>query len=86
MILFSSYSDKFWKHRLEWFQLQSEAGLLGEIDYKKTGNGVIVCKDGFTTTTIGREQFRELTARFDNIYVDITEVDESSIFCVISRK
>ncbi|KPJ72342.1 hypothetical protein AMJ52_06575, partial [candidate division TA06 bacterium DG_78] len=29
LVLFSSYSDKFWKHRLEWFQLQAEAGLLG---------------------------------------------------------
>jgi ubiquinone/menaquinone biosynthesis C-methylase UbiE len=85
-ILFSSYSGKFWKHRLKWFRLQSEAGLLGEIDYEKTGNGVIVCKDGFTATTISMEQFKELTSRIDNINVNIIEVNESSIFCVISPK
>jgi 2-polyprenyl-6-hydroxyphenyl methylase/3-demethylubiquinone-9 3-methyltransferase len=54
-VLFSSYSEKFWKPRLEWFQLQSEAGLLGEIDYEKTKDGVIVCKDGFTATTVSPE-------------------------------
>ncbi|MBI3189515.1 MAG: class I SAM-dependent methyltransferase, partial [Ignavibacteriales bacterium] len=48
VVLFSSYSEKFWKHRLEWFQLQSNAGLVGVIDNEKTGNGTIVCKDGFT--------------------------------------
>lgn len=46
-LLFSSYSPKFWKERLRWFELQAAEGLLGEIDYEKTGNGLIVCKDGF---------------------------------------
>ena len=32
-ILFSSYSNRFWEDRLEWFQLQSKYGLIGEIDY-----------------------------------------------------
>ncbi|NJD22911.1 MAG: class I SAM-dependent methyltransferase, partial [Melioribacter sp.] len=36
IVLFSSYSEKFWNNRLEWFQLQSNAGLLGEIDFEKT--------------------------------------------------
>ena len=45
-VLFSSYSDKFWEERLKWFEMQSEAGLLGEIDYERTRSGVIVCKDG----------------------------------------
>ncbi|GAI13572.1 unnamed protein product, partial [marine sediment metagenome] len=57
IILFSSYSDKFWKDRLEWFQLQSENGLLGEIDYEKSRNGTIICKDGFKATTIRPHQF-----------------------------
>jgi ubiquinone/menaquinone biosynthesis C-methylase UbiE len=83
-ILFSSYSGKFWKHRLEWFKIQSEAGLLGEIDYEKTCNGVITCKDGFTATTVGSKKFKELTSGIDNISVDIIEIDESSIFCIIS--
>jgi len=81
-ILFSSYSDKFWDDRLEWFKLQSEAGLLGELDPEKTGDGVIVCKDGFTGTTVRPEQFLSLTAGL-NVYVQLVEVDESSLFCEI---
>jgi SAM-dependent methyltransferase len=83
-VIFSSYSDKFWKDRLEWFRLQSKAGLVGEIDYEKTGTGTIVCKDGFTATTVGSDQFRELTSKFD-VYAKIIEVDESNLFCVITR-
>jgi len=59
--IFSSYSDKFWEHRLEWFHLQSQAGLLGEIDQEKTGDGIITCKDGFTGTTVRPYQFQSLT-------------------------
>ena len=29
VIFFSSYSDKFWSYRLQWFQVQSNAGLIG---------------------------------------------------------
>jgi len=83
-ILFSSYSEKFWNHRLEWFRLQSEAGLLGEIDYEKTKNGIIVCKDGFTATTVNPEQFISLTSDL-NVNTKIVEVDESSVFCEMRR-
>jgi ubiquinone/menaquinone biosynthesis C-methylase UbiE len=83
-VLFSSYSDKFWGDRLEWFELQADAGLLGEIDYEKTGDGTILCKDGFTATTVGPDGFRELTAGL-NAEVNITEVDGSSVFCEIKR-
>jgi ubiquinone/menaquinone biosynthesis C-methylase UbiE len=82
MALFSSYAKKFWSHRLQWFQLQSGAGLLGEIDYEKTGNGAIVCKDGFTATTVTAGQFASLTADL-SANVQIIEVDESSLFCEI---
>jgi len=82
LILFSSYSEKFWQARLEWFELQAQAGLLGEIDYEKTGGGVIVCKDGFAATTISAEQFQALTQGF-NADTKIVEVDESSLFCII---
>ena len=82
-LLFSSYSDKFWKYRLEWFQLQSEAGLLGEIVWEKTHDGVIVCKDGFKATTVRPDEFLSLTAEFD-VDTQIVEVDESSLFCEIS--
>ena len=80
--LFSSYSDKFWNHRLEWFEIQSENNLIGEIDYNLTGNGSIVCKDGFRATTVNEEKFRLLTSAINN-EVKIYEIDESSIFCEI---
>ena len=81
-VLFSSYSDKFWEPRIEWFQLQADAGLLGEIDYEKTRNGVIVCKDGFKATTVRPKQFLSITREL-SLKAKIVEVDESSIFCEI---
>lgn len=81
-VIFSSYSDKFWEDRLEWFQLQSKYGLIGDIDYEKTQNGIISCKDGFTATTIGPEEFLSLTSNF-HIKTKIVEVDNSSLFCEI---
>lgn len=86
IVLFSSYSEKFWDDRLEWFRLQSTFDLLGEIDFEKTFNGQIVCKDGFTATTISRNQFINLTSGIDNIEVETAEIDESSIFCEIKKK
>ena len=83
ILLFSSYSQKFWKARLEWFRLQAATGLLGEIDEEKTGNGLIVCKDGFTASTIGPEKFQALTTGL-NANARLVEVDESSLFCEIS--
>ena len=80
--LFSSYSEKFWEDRLEWFQVQSDEGLLGEIDDKQTRNGNIVCKDGFTATTVVPDDFHRLTDGF-NVDVRISEVDDSSLFCEI---
>jgi len=85
IILFSSYSEKFWNFRLEWFKLQSEAGLLGEIDEEQTKDGVIVCKDGFTATTIRPEDFRKLIRWFRNITVSCEEVDQSCIFFKIQK-
>ena len=82
-VLFSSYSDKFWDDRLKWFELQARHGLLGEIDYMATGNGVITCKDGFTATTVTPDQFRNLTAGLEITPV-IEEVDDSSLFCIMT--
>ena len=79
-VLFSSYSDKFWEERLRWFRIQSEAGLLGEIDDERTGEGVIVCKDGFTATTVRPGDYMALTSGL-NLNAQIVEVDESSLFC-----
>ena len=78
-VLFSSYSDQFWKDRLDWFRLQSQKGLIGEIDDEATGNGVIVCKDGFKASAVSPEDFFLLTSDL-NIDPFITEVDDSSIF------
>jgi len=82
--LFSSYSDKFWEHRLNWFEAQAKAGLLGEINREKTANGIIVCKDGFTASTVRANDFLALTAHL-NVDAQIVEVDESSVFCEIVR-
>jgi 2-polyprenyl-6-hydroxyphenyl methylase/3-demethylubiquinone-9 3-methyltransferase len=81
--LFSSYSDKFWNNRLEWFQMQADAGLLGEIDYEKTREGLIICKDGFKATTVGSSQFLSLTSDLA-VEVKIVEVDDSSLFFEIT--
>ena len=79
-VLFSSYADGFWEPRLEWFRLQAEQGLIGEIDWDATGDGVIVGKDGFRATTIDAAGFEELTS---NLAVQrrVVEVDGSSLFC-----
>jgi len=82
IVLFSSYSPKIWKARLDWFRIQSEHGLIGEIDTKQTGNGIIVCKDGFKATTFDESDFSRLTAGL-NREVKIFEVDQSALFCEI---
>ena len=82
-VLLSSYSEKIWEARLEWFLQQAKAGLLGEIDLEKTGNGVIIGKDGFRATTFSREDFQQLVTKL-GLEAIIEEVDNSSIFCVIT--
>ena len=79
-VLFSSYSPKFWEHRLEWFRAQAAAGLLGEIDEDETGDGVIVCKDGFKATTYTEQDFLDLAIDL-GLAATLSEVDNSSIFC-----
>ncbi len=81
-ILVSTYSERFWNDRLEWFRLQSQAGLLGQIDWDQTGEGVIVCTDGFRATTFTPEMLNSLAARLDLSY-SLYEVDGSSLFCEI---
>ena len=84
--LFSSYSEKFWEPRLKWFMLQSKAGLVGEIDFERTKNGNIVCRDGFTATTITAKKFHELTRWIRGIRVVTKEVDESCLFFEIRKE
>ena len=80
LVMFSSYTPQFWKDRLEWFELQSAHHLIGEIDYRATGNGMIVCKDGFQVTTADKATFEKLAASLQ-VTPRITEVDGSSLFC-----
>jgi SAM-dependent methyltransferase len=81
--LFSSYADAFWVDRLGWFEIQSAHGLIGTIDYQATGNGVIVCKDGFRATTIDAAGFRRLAGVL-GLAPNILEVDCSSLFCEVT--
>ena len=81
-VLFSSYAESFWEERLKWFEIQAAHGLVGEIDYDETGDGVIVGKDGFRATTMRAEDFVDLTSGW-GITPQITEVDSSSVFCEI---
>jgi SAM-dependent methyltransferase len=82
LILFSSYTDAFWPERLEWFKIQADAGLIGEIDIKATHDGIIVSKDGFTARTVRPHDFQNLISDLDVDY-DISIVDDSSVFCEI---
>ncbi len=81
---FSSYSSKFWETRLAWFQEQADKGLIGEIDYEKTKEGNIVCKDGFTSTTFTKSDMERLGKASGYSYA-VQEVDNSSIFLIIQK-
>ena len=84
LALFSSYAAAFWEDRLAWFEAQAAEGLLGEIDYARTGGGVIVCRDGFTATMFAPEDFRVLAASL-GVEARVEEVDGSSVFCEIAK-
>jgi ubiquinone/menaquinone biosynthesis C-methylase UbiE len=79
-VLFSSYAEQFWGARLDWFRIQAEHGLVGKIDEAATGEGTIICRDGFTATTITARQFASLAADL-GLAAQISAVDESSLFC-----
>jgi 2-polyprenyl-6-hydroxyphenyl methylase/3-demethylubiquinone-9 3-methyltransferase len=81
-VLFSSYSSRFWSDRLDWFRIQSLHGLLGEIDEEATGDGVIVCKDGFRATTFAPADFLRLASEC-GVGARVHDVDDSSVFCEI---
>jgi len=80
----SSYSAKFWEYRLAWFHEQADKGLLGEIDEEKTKGGVIICKDGFRATTHSPEDM-DAIGKASGFSYEVTEVDESSIFLVVTK-
>ncbi len=80
VVLFSSYSARFWPDRLEWFEAQAARGLIGAIDRAATGDGVIVCKDGLRIATLTPDGFVALAARL-GVTASITELDGMSLFC-----
>jgi len=82
---FSTYSASFWDWRLKWFEEQAGKGLLGEIDYQQTRDGVIVCKDGFRAITHSPEDLEQI-GRSTGLPYQITEVDGSSLFLVIGKE
>ena len=82
LVLFSSYSARFWEARLEWFEAQASHGLIGEIDREATRDGVIVCRDGFRAVTADAEGFRRLVEPL-GLVPCVVEVDGSSLFCEI---
>lgn len=82
--LFSTYAESFWPERLRWFEAQAAAGLVGAIDRDATGDGTIVCKDGFRVGQFGPEEFRSLIHRL-GVDGEIATVDDSSVFCEILR-
>ncbi len=82
--LFSTYSSRFWSHRLEWFELQAAEELVGAIDHEATGGGVIVCRDGLRLGAMGEDDFRALCDKVGVEY-ELTEVDGSSLFCELLK-
>jgi len=80
---FFSYADAFWPHRLAWFRAQAAHGLVGEIDESASGNGTIVCRDGFVATTVSPERFSELT-RDLGASVSVSVLRSSSVVCTLS--
>ncbi len=76
-VVFSSYLDDFWDARLDWFRRQSAEGLLGAIDEKASGDGVIVCEDGLRLGRVSAEEFRSWNAP---VKPRLREVDGSSLF------
>ena len=81
-LFFSTYSERFWPERLKWFEAQSAAGLVGEIDYSQTGNGTIVCKDGFRSGSVSPAEFRSLCSELD-LSSRVSEVNGSCVICEI---
>lgn len=83
-VFLSSYAERFWEDRIGWFRHQAEHGLIGEIDEKATGEGVIACKDGFRATTVTADEFRALASELGLVPI-VTEVDGSSLFCELRK-
>lgn len=84
-LIFSTYEESFWEPRLEWFEAQSDAGLLGPIDRAATGDGVIACTDGFRSGLLRPQEFETLWRELD-LEPELTTVDGSALFCEATLK
>ncbi len=84
MAIFSTYAEEFWQERLDWFEQQAREGFIGPIDYELTGNGKIVCTDGFTATAVSASEFDRLAGE-TGVDAECNVVDGSSLFCVIRK-
>lgn len=84
LALFSTYTDAFWEHRLAWFEQQAAEGLLGPIDYTATGNGVIVCTDGFRSARLTADELTSVCRELGLCPV-LRAIDDSSLFCEIRK-
>jgi SAM-dependent methyltransferase len=82
-VLLSSYTESFWPDRLAWFEQQAADGLVGPIDYQRTGAGKIFCTDGFHATTVTETEFRTLLREL-SLSGDVYTVDDSSLFCRVT--
>ncbi len=82
-VLFSSYAAEFWTERLAWFRIQADHGLVGEIDEAATGDGEIVCRDGFTATTFDARDFRALASACGR-EARVETVAGSCLFCELT--
>lgn len=80
-VVCSTYSPQFWPDRLAWFEAQAAEGLVGEIDYERTREGTIVCRDGFSAGTVSVVDFLEL-GHSVGLEPELVEVDRSSLFAV----
>lgn len=85
IVMISSYSDRIWTERLAWFDAQASAGLMGPVDHAKSGNGIIVCKDGFRAGRMTPEDFQILCSAA-GAKGEIVEVDGSCVFCEVVKQ
>ncbi len=83
--VFSTYAPGIWPARLEWFEAQAAAGLLGPVDRELSRDGVIVCRDGFRSGSFSREGFMELAVEH-GLDACVEEVEESFLVCSFTRQ
>jgi len=84
LVLFSTYYNEFWFHRIHWFLLQSKEGLIGKIIEADPERGIIRCDDGFEALTIDKKEFYALAATL-NCHFETVFIDRSSLFFVLNK-